>query len=1011
MSDTNFSIDSLTPEQLKVLLAQVERHGNLQSTAPEQEMILPRSRIASERDAQGSLSQENIAQENIAQGNIAQGNQANQFPLSLAQQRLWFLSQMDSDASAAYVISGRLRLQGELDVTALQQALDRIVVRHAVLRTHVAVHDGHPVQVVHPPQCCFPLTIWAVETPDEAESIPFEPLFDLQTGPLIQGQLIRLARDLHELRLAMHHLISDGWSMGIFIQELSVLYTAFTQNRPDPLPELAIQFGDYAYWQQTSLQGERLQTQQQYWLEQLQGAPECLTLPTDRPRPPIQQYAGANAAVSLPPELATGLRALSDQHGCTLFMTLLASWSVVMSRLSTQEDVVIGSPIAGRTRTEIEPLIGMFVNTQAMRVDLSENPDTTLLLAQVRAKALAAQSHQEIPFEQVVEAVAPARSLSHSPIFQVMFAMQNLPTTTLELPGLNLSPMAAHVTTAQFDLSLMISETDGTLSGHLNYATALFDETTVQRYLGYWKRLLQGMVADAHQPVLSLPIMNAPERDYLAHGLNNVHLNAGHDGNIDSETTQPTGGVHQLFEAQALANPAAIALVCADQQLSYGALNARANQLARYLCEKGLCEKGLGEKGSRDQGLRDQGLRDNGLSHTGIGTEGRVALCFDRGADLIVAMLAVLKAGGTYVPLDPGYPAERLQYILADSAPQILLTDGIVAEEIFGASLAPSQVIHVQTDRQQWATLPETNLSLDGLKPEHLAYIIYTSGSTGKPKGVMVEHANLINLVQWHNQAFDVKAGTCTSSVAGLGFDAAVWEIWPPLSTGASLTVPDLAISRDPEQLLDWWLAQPIEVGFLSTPIAELAFSRNLTHPTLRTLLVGGDRLTRFPPVDAGFTLVNNYGPTETTVVATSGVIDVQSGTLHIGRPIAHTQIYILDEFQNLVPQGVKGEVYIGGAGVARGYLNRPDLTEECFLTDPFSDRAGARMYRSGDLGRWLADGTVEYLGRNDDQSKSVDFVLSWVRLKRCCNSAMVFRKPWLWRREKKKSVWWLTIR
>ncbi|MEE3650352.1 MULTISPECIES: non-ribosomal peptide synthetase [unclassified Brenneria] len=850
-------------------------------------------------------------------------------PLSLAQQRLWFLAQMDEAASAAYVIAGDVRMLGKLDVAALQQALDRIVARHAALRTHIENRNGVPVQVIEAEERGFPLSRIDMDG-ENGDLAPFAPTFDLTTGPLAQGQLVRVNAQEHRLRLAMHHIIADGWSLGVFMREFSALYGALSQDQNDPLPTLSIQYGDYAAWQHQHLRGEVLHSQRQYWVEQLRGAPDCLTLPTDRPRPQTQSYAGAGVSVTLDKTLTKDLNALSQRHGCTLFMTLLAGWGALMGRLSGQDDIVMGSPIAGRNRREIEPLIGMFVNTLALRIDLSEQPDTDALLAQVKATALAAQSHADIPFEQVVEALSPTRSLSHSPLFQVMLALQNTAGNALELPGLTLSIHAGEITTSQFDLSLDLQEVAGQLEGTLYYATALFDENTVRSYLDYWQRLLRGMAAAPHQPVRALPILSAAERQRVLVDVNNTAM-----------AYLPECCLHTLFEAQAAQQPEALALICDDRRLSYSELNARANQLAHWLIEQG------------------------------VRPDSRVAIVLERSSELIVAMLATLKAGGAYVPLDPGVPPERLAYMVADSAPQVMIASRATRTRL-GALPPETQLIAIDAGACPWADCARDNIAPPrlGLTPRHLAYIIYTSGSTGQPKGVMVEHRGVVNLVRWHCQAFGLRAQDAASCVAGLGFDAAVWEIWPPLSVGARLLLPSPAVSRDPGQLLDWWAAQPINVGFLPTPVAELAFARGLNHPTLRTLLVGGDRLNRRPAEGANFTLVNNYGPTENTVVATSGRICAADRVLHIGRPIANTRTYILDAEGQPAPMGVSGELYIGGAQVARGYLNRADLTAERFLPDPFADEADARMYKTGDLGRWLADGAIEYLGRNDFQVK-----------------------------------------
>ncbi|WP_258395342.1 non-ribosomal peptide synthetase [Lonsdalea populi] len=847
-------------------------------------------------------------------------------PLSLAQQRLWFLSRMDDTARAAYVISFTIRMEGELDVTALALALDRIVARHAALRTRIAERDGTPMQIIDAESAGFPLRCMTSDAPEASSDAASELAMDA----LAYGELMAVGAQEHHLRLWFHHLVADGWSVGIFLQELQSLYAAFSQGDGDPLPPLAIQFGDYAAWQQQHMQGDVLRAQQAYWAKQLRGIPDCLTLPSDRPRQPVQDYRGASVEFELDNSLTQDLKSLSHHHGATLFMLLLAGWSALMSRLSGQEDVVIGSPVAGRDRQELEPLIGMFVNTLALRVDLSEQPDTVALLAQVKATTLAAQGHPDIPFEQVVEMLAPARSLSHSPVFQVMLALQNTPDVALALPGLKTSILTDAVETAQFDLSLDLRETGGRITGRLYYATALFDAATAERYVGYWHALLRGMTADPHQPVQTLPLMPDVERRQLLFGFNATRAD------------YPVGdALHTLFEGQAERQPDATAVECDGERLSYGELNRRANQLGRWLIEQG------------------------------IRPDGRVAILLERGCDLIVAMLATLKAGGAYVPLDPATPAERLAYLLEDSGPQAIITGRALCGRLGERSHDPRTLV-IDGDARPWTRCAQENIPLAtlGLTPFHLAYLIYTSGSTGHPKGVMVEHRNILNLVHWHCAAFALRPLDGVSSLAGLGFDAAAWEIWPALSAGARLLLPSPAISRDPDRLLGWWSAQPLDVSFLPTPVAELAMAREVAPATLRTLLVGGDRLNRQPYAGARFALINNYGPTENTVVATSGEISADEALLHIGRPIANTQTYILDARMQPVPVGVCGELYIGGAQVARGYLNRPELTAERFMPDPFSPEPHARLYRTGDLGRWRANGTIEFLGRCDFQVK-----------------------------------------
>ncbi|WP_080378331.1 non-ribosomal peptide synthetase [Pseudomonas syringae] len=659
-----------------------------------------------------------------------------------------------------------------------------------------------------------------------------------------------------------------------------------------------------------------------YWHQALDGAPTLLTLPTDRQRPAQQDFAGASLAIRLDAHLTAGLRALAQRQGVTLYMTLLTAWGALLARLSGQAEVVIGSPIAGRGRAELEGLIGLFVNTLAVRIDTSSAATGDALLAQVRTRVLEAQDHQDLPFEQVVEIVRPARSLAHAPLFQTTLNWLAGDTSLPEMDGLSLALVEQSTQTAKFDLSLNLGEHGDALVGTLDYATALFDAATVRRYYGYFEQLLHALVNNEHVLIEQIPLVGEEERQYLLE-----HFNPARQHYPQGQT------VHALIEACAISTPDAIAAQVDSHSLSYAELNRQANALAHYLIS------------------------------LGVRPDDRVAVVARRGLETLTGLLAVLKAGACYVPVDPAHPDERIAYLLNDSAPVVVLARESVVERL------PSLAVPVVTlDQPNWPLL-EHNPQVPGLNAAHLAYVIYTSGSTGQPKGVMVEHRTLANLVHWHCEAFDLHAGSQTASVAGFGFDAMAWEIWPALCAGATLHLPPAEIGNEQlDALLDWWLAQPLQVAFLPTPVAEYAFSRELHHPTLRTLLIGGDRLRQFQR-DPGFSVINNYGPTEATVVATSGPL-LPNGSLDIGKPVANTRVYLLDEQQQLAPLGVAGELYIGGEGVARGYLNQPQLSAECFLRDPFSGQPQARMYRTGDLARWNADGKLDYLGRNDDQVK-----------------------------------------
>ncbi|WP_122815435.1 non-ribosomal peptide synthetase, partial [Pseudomonas viridiflava] len=748
-------------------------------------------------------------------------------PLSFAQQRLWFLAQMDG-GNEAYNIPMALSLEGALDVTALTRALARIVERHETLRSRF-VASGDSAQVLFVP------------TPADArllvEDIRHAPLsleaclraeavapFDLAHGPLIRAHLLQVADERHVLLLTVHHIVADGWSMGVLTQELLALYPAFCQEQPDPLPPLAIQYADYAVWQRRWLTGERLQHQAAYWRQVLEGAPTLLTLPTDRPRPAQQDFAGASLALQLDTRLAADLRKLAQRQGVTLYMALMAAWATTLTRLSGQAEVVIGSPVAGRGRTELEDLVGLFVNTLAVRIDTSGSPSGEALLAQVKARVLEAQDHQDLPFEQVVEVVRPTRSLAHAPLFQTTLNWMPGKHVAVPLGGLVVTPVEQVSQVSKFDLSLNLSEQGETLVGSLDYATVLFDEATAQRYLNYFVQILETLATHEHTRLDRVALVGEQERRYLLETLNATAVA------VDNEQT-----VHAIIEALAASLPESVAAQVGERRLNYGELNLRANALAHHLIS------------------------------LGVRADDRVAVMARRGLDTLVAMLAVLKSGAGYVPVDPSHPDERIAYLLSDSAPKVVLTQQALLARV--PELAAPVIAF---DQPTW---PERldNPQVAGLTSANLAYVIYTSGSTGQPKGVMVEHRTLNNLIDWHCQAFDLHAGSHTASVAGFGFDAMAWEVWPALCAGATLHLPPADVGNEQlDALLDWWIAQPLQVAFLPTPVAEYAFSRDLRHPTLRTLLIGGDRLRQFHR-DPGFAVINNYGPTEATVVATSG--------------------------------------------------------------------------------------------------------------------------------------------
>jgi amino acid adenylation domain-containing protein len=850
-------------------------------------------------------------------------------PLSFAQQRLLFLTRIEG-ASAAYHLPAGLRLTGDLDRNALQHALDRIVARHEALRTtFVQVPEQPALQRIGAEDSGFALQIIDLsahaEVQDALNTLVAQEAteaFDVEHGPLIRGRLIRLGEREHVLLVTMHHIVSDGWSMGVLTRELVALYEAYRSGQDDPLPVLPVQYADYAVWQRRWLSGEVLKTQSAYWKVALADAPAVLMLPVDRPRPAQQNYAGAAIPVAFDEALTANLKALSQRHGTTLYMTVLAGWAAVLGRLSGQETVVIGSPVANRTRVEVEGLIGFFVNTLALPIDVSGQPSVETLLQRVKAQTLSAQAHQDLPFEQVVELVKPVRSLSHSAVFQAMLSWQNTEGVELTLGDLTIEGLGSAGWTAKFDVSLDLGEVDGCIQGSLEYATALFDKTTMERYLGYLERMLRAMVADARMVVSEIALLGDAEHQRL-HGFNAT------EADYPLEQT-----IHGLFEAQVRRTPDAAAVLHGKQCLSYRELNERANRLAHY--------------------LRKQGVQP----------DARVVICVERGLDMVVGLLAILKAGGGYVPLDPAYPADRIAYMLADSVPAAVL-----AQTATRGLLAETSVPVIDLDSDVWQDESVLNLEIEGLTSSHLAYLIYTSGSTGLPKGVMIEHRNTVNFLTWAHRSFDAATLAKTLFSTSLNFDLAVYECFAPLTCGGRIEVVTNVLE------LQQGTHDISLINTVPSALKALLESGGLSDG-VDTVNVAGEALKR-SLVDSLFQqtnvkrLCNLYGPSETTTYSSWVSMAREDGfAAHIGKPVANTQFYLLDEHGQPVPLGVPGEIYIGGAGVARGYLNRDDLTAERFLRDPFSTEQNARMYKTGDLGRYLPDGNIEYLGRNDDQVK-----------------------------------------
>ncbi|NRN20416.1 non-ribosomal peptide synthetase [Serratia marcescens] len=854
-------------------------------------------------------------------------------PLSFAQQRLWFLTQLEG-MSETYHIPLALRLHGRLDRQALQHSLDVLYARHESLRSRFITREDRPqVQIL--PANGLPLAFHDLRRhPAQADTLCRQAAtqpFDLTQGPLVRAALIRLADEEHLFLLTCHHIISDGWSTGILLRDLGALYGALRRGDADPLPPLPLQYPDYAAWQRRYLTPERLAAQAQYWRETLIGAPALLTLPTDRPRPTVQSFSGGEVPIAIDAELTQALRQFSRQHGGTLFMTVLAAWSLVLARMAGQQELVIGTPEANRGRLETESLVGFFVSTLALRIDLRDDPDLPTLIARIRHTVLTAQENRDLPFEQVVELVNPPRHLGYTPLFQVMLAWQDGSVRDIPLPGLQAELAGLEYSAAKFDLTLDLADTGEGISGTLNFATALFDRATAERYGVYLVQALRAMTLNSPRSVSHIDLLPPAEREHLLHGWNRTERDYPLDQTLAA-----------LFEQQVRRTPDATALVSGAESLSYAQLNARANRLAHALIARG------------------------------VGPDSRVAVCAERGLNMVTALFGILKAGGAYVPLDPAYPGERLQYILQDADPVLLLADA-AGRAALGEPATPQLALE--------AALPET-LSAENPAPRaqasHLAYVIYTSGSTGKPKGAMNEHRGVVNRLVWMQEAYGLTAADTVLQKTPFGFDVSVWEFFWPLMAGARLVMAKPEGHKDPD-----YLSRAIEQYGVTT----LHFVPSM----LQSFLADGQAATRCGQVVRVMcsgealpaTLVaefyrrlpqaelhNLYGPTEAAVDVTAWHCsrEAERVSVPIGRPIANTRIYLLDERGQPVPLGAVGELYIGGVQVARGYLNRPELTAERFLADPFAP--GGRMYRTGDVARYLANGDIEYLGRNDQQVK-----------------------------------------
>ncbi len=861
---------------------------------------------------------------------------------SYAQQRLWFLDEFEPNSSL-YNIPAAVRLRGTLDLTALEQSFREVIRRHESLRTRFGVADRMPVQVIDEARE-FNLsvldlsTVAETERDAEARRAAMEESqrpFDLSAGPLMRASVLRLGEQEHVLLCTMHHIISDGWSMEVLTRELTTLYEAYAHGKPSPLPELAIQYADYAHWQREWLQGEVLDKQLGYWKQQLAGAPAVLELPTDYPRPAMQSFRGAHQSLTLARELTAELKALTQREGVTLFMALLAAFQTLLSRYSGQDEIVVGTPIAGRNHAETENLIGFFINTLVLRTDLTGNPTFVELLSRVREVTLGAYAHQEVPFEKLVEALQPERDMSRSPLFQVMMVLQNTPEAdVVNIDGLSITREGGESGTAKFDLMLAVSETrDGRLQTLWEYNTDLFKSSTIARMMGHFEVLLNAVVTNAEQQVSELKLLRDEEQRQILVDWNSTAVK------------YPRGKcLHQLFEEQVERTPNAVAVVYEDSQITYQALNDEAQRLAYH------------------------------LQNLGVGPESLVGLCVERSVEMMVGLMGIMKAGAAYVPIDPSYPAQRLSFMLADAQVPVLLTQRHLLDSL------PEHGARVVCLDDDWGAEAPTHASHEGrVTADNLAYMIYTSGSTGKPKGAMNTHAAICNRLLWMQDAFALDATDTVLQKTPISFDVSVWELFWPLITGARLVIARPGGHTESAYLVKLIAEQEVTtVHFVPSMLQAFVEEEGLEScEKIRRVICSGEALgkglqDRFMERVPWVGLHNLYGPTEAAVDVTWWHCREESDarSVPIGRPIANTSIYILDQAMHSAPVGVSGELYIGGVQLARGYRGRAELTAERFVPDPHSAEPGARMYWTGDVAWFREDGAIEYVGRADNQVK-----------------------------------------
>lgn len=876
--------------------------------------------------------------------------------VSFAQERLWFLDQLQPN-QPLYNEPYAFRIEGSLNVTALAQSLNEIVRRHEVLRTTFAMVE-QPLQFIIPALTLALPIVDLQSLPKDQQEAEVRCLiteeqarpFDLTNEPLVRTTLLQLSKAQYVLLFTMHHIICDQWSFGILIREVVALYEAFKNGQLSPLLELPIQYADFAVWQRQWLQGVVLEAQLSYWKQQLSNAPTVLELHTDYPRPAVQTNQGARQSLVLSQPITIGLKALGQQEKTTLFMTLLAIFKTLLYRYTGQDDIVVGTTISGRNRAEIEELIGFFVNTLVMCTDLSGTPSFREVLQRVREVALGAYANQDLPFEQLVEELQPERNLSYTPLFQVMFQLDNTPATTLELPGLTLSPLEFHNETAKFDLTLSMMDTELGLIGSLEYNTDLFNTATITRMLEHFKTLVEGIVANPDQRISDLLLLSKTEQYQLLVEWNNTQ----------TEYIQDKSCIHELFEATVTRSPNAIAVIFEDEQLTYGELNHRANQLADY------------------------------LRLLGVKPEVLVGICVERSLEMVIGILGILKAGAAYVPLDPSYPQERLALILDDVKPLVLLTQKHLVAEL---PLSEAQVVCL--DECEYAQHSQENSSRS-VTAENLAYVIYTSGSTGTPKGVLITHQALVNHSIAAAKTYELQPEDRILQFASVSFDVAAEELFSSWLSGSTVVI------RPNKILLFAHFAQFLvqeKLTVLNLPtaywhewVSYLAQTKASLPPTLRLVIVGTEqtlpeklalwqKLVGDRSAHQRIRWLNAYGPTEATIgVTVYEPVELPEPAIcqenqlanyvPVGRPIANAQVYLLDKHLQPTPMGVPGELYISGISIARGYLNHPELTADKFIPNPFSEKSGMRLYRTGDLARYLPNGDIELLGRIDEQVK-----------------------------------------